>query len=209
MSARYHPRDKVHYIQAICGVCYRPTLFVIRTKPNAGVDASAILGPGFNGDPFVHADAGALKAQGVTGLLIEQTYPPPPPTSAPPNVPPKVEAAFVDGLKAFDAGLYPAAAFSVRQALERAIRSFVPDGTDGLKARIKRLDGKHQVPPSLVELAHAVRAEGNVAVHEEDWTRDDAAKLIEFARLLFVYIFTLPAEVMAVATNRGAAAAER
>lgn len=127
----------------------------------------------------------------------------------PEHVPENVASAYVDGLKALDAGLWEAGAFSIRKALERAVRTFVPDGNDGLKARIRRLSGSQQVPPAMIELAHTVRAEGNVAVHEEAWTAIEARQLADFAYLLFTYIFALPAQVKAVALERGADAEQR
>ena len=80
---------------------------------------------------------------------------------------------------------------------------------DYFKARIRRLSADQRVPPALIDLAHTVRAEGNVGVHEEEWTEEEAKKLIDFARLFFIYVYTLPAGVKEVETVRGAPADQR
>lgn len=142
-------------------------------------------------------------------LTVETTHPPPTVSAAPAHVPPNVAKPFIDGQDVFAMEKYEAAAFSVRQALERAIKHIAPSATGGLKARVKALGDEGRVAKDLVDLAHTVRAEGNVAVHEEEWTKEEAHQLIEFARLFFVYVFTLPAQVASVAAERGASADRR
>jgi hypothetical protein len=191
-----------------CGVCQRPTLFRVRVGPPDKIrDALALL----NGDrdPFAEHYAIARRQHGIQSLTITETLPPAPQFAVPEHVPESVATTYLEGLKALDAGLWEAGAFSVRKALERAVRHFVPDGNDGLKGRIKRLAGAQQVPPAIIELAHTVRAEGNVAVHEESWSPEEARQLAHFAALLFTYIFTLPEQVKRVAAERGAEAGDR
>lgn len=202
-SAVFHDADRRTVATAHCGVCHRLVMFVIRGDPDESRSLVEYFQMDFRSDPFGRQHAGGLQQRGVLKISIERTYPDSPTFDVPASVPENVASAYVDGLKALDAGLYAAAAFQFRQSLERAVRQFVPEGSDGLKARIRRLDAEHQVPAAVISLAHTVRAEGNLAVHEENWTADEARRLAEFARLLFVYIFTLPAEVAAVASERG------
>lgn len=203
----YSVADRVNYVPGICGVCQRPTLFVI--KSGNGANALEFFQSNWTGDPFAQAAQVVMASKSIGPVQVERTYPDAPQFEAPDHVPPNVGTAYAEGLKALDAGLYSGAAFSIRQSLERAVRVFVPDGNDGLKSRIRRLASAQQLPEALIALAHTVRAEGNVAVHEETWSVSEARQLAHFARLLFVYLFTLPAQVQQVATERGAQAEQR
>lgn len=207
VDARYHGDDRTNYVTATCGICRRPTLFEIQTSNR--VNAIEYLAPNTVGDPLSTGAERAMGAQGIGRLDVVRTFPEAPKFEVPDHVPANVAAAYLDGLKALDVGLYAGAAFSIRQSLERAVRSLVPDGSDGLKARIRRLAAEHQLPEAMNSLAHTVRAEGNVAVHEEAWSDDEARQLAHFARLFLEYLFTLPAQVQQVATERGAPADKR
>lgn len=205
-SAFYSAEDGTTTAVGHCAVCGRVTLFELVAMPPFR-DATQVVQTGY--DIFSLSFRDTLKANGFESIEVLRTIPEPPEIKVPDHVPESVASSYLDGLKALDAGLWEAGAFSIRKALERGVRSFIPDGDEGLKARIKRLSGSQQVPPAMIELAHTVRAEGNVAVHEEAWTAAESRQLADFAYLFFTYIFTLPAQVKLVALERGAAAERR
>lgn len=189
-----------------CGVCKRVTLFEVKSAPPTSKLADLL---NTNFDIFSKEFKDFLNGARIHSIEIVRTYPPRPGLAVPPDVPDNVASAFRDGLKSMDVQLYAPAAFSFRQALERAVRIFVPDGKDGLKARIERLGDSQKLPPAMVTLAHTVRTEGNVAVHEETWTAEETQQLADFTRLLLQYLFWLPAQIKRVEAERGGPAESR
>ena len=201
--------DQRSYVFGVCPICRTPTTFVVvgvpETQPSVG-----IVG-GYDGDPFNGVGAaGVLRNHGLSSIRIERTIPPPPTTQVPESVPPNISQPFLEGLRARDSNMLPSAVYNLRKALERTVRQQDPQGSGGLKSRIKALADGQKIPPTLVALAHTVRAEGNVEVHEdEDWTPAQVQELIDFTVLLLTYVFTLPVRIAAIAEHRGAPAAER
>ena len=64
-----------------------------------------------------------------------------------------------------------------------------------------RIDAQHQkgkLTPDLKEWAHQIRLDGNDASHDEDFSEEDAKRLLEFAELYLIYVYTLPGRIKAV-----------
>jgi len=72
--------------------------------------------------------------------------------------------------------------------------------------RINELRDRAVITQALADWAHAVRLDGNDAVHEAEGSRADAKELLAFVRLFLQVTFTLPAEIEAK-KGRGAAQA--
>jgi hypothetical protein len=209
-TVTYSQNDGTTYVPAQCGVCFRPVMFEIESIPAAQPTVVGMFRPNFQQDPFSPSGLSILRQNGIQEVKVKRTLPEPPPIVAPEHVPGPVEAAFLEGLQARDAGLLPSAVYNIRKCLERAVRDRDPAGTGFLKARIKKLETDNKIPPTLVDLAHTVRAEGNVEVHEdEEWTPEQVEELIDFARLFFTYLYTLPARIDAIAAKRGKPADQR
>ena len=200
----YHGVDHRHHSVARCAVCERHTLFAFKVMP---LDKN--FGDFLNNQNDLLSRDLTGSGNGFKSIDVDRTYPEAAVSQAPEHLPSNVTKPFIDGQDVFTIGKFENAAFSVRQALERAVKHIDPSVEGSLKAKIKQLGEKGLVTKDLVELAHTVRTEGNVAVHEEDWTKDEAHQLIEFARLFFVYVFTLPAQVKRVAAERGGPADQR
>ena len=206
----YHfsPADDRTYVVGICPICDRPTFFLVQAVPS-GRSAGPVFN-GYEGDPFVPHAATHRKNHGIEAIGITGTIPAPAAIRVPSDTPANVTAALEEGLKAWDASLLPSAVYNLRKALERAVRDLDPSGNGGLKARIKKLSDDGRIPSTLVNLAHTVRAEGNTEVHEDEaWTPEQVEELVEFARLLLTYVYTLPRQIEAIATKRGATADKR
>ena len=62
------------------------------------------------------------------------------------------------------------------------------------KERIDSLAGRQLITHPMQEWSHQIRLDGNEAAHEEDedFTKEQATQMKEFAELLLIYAFTLP-----------------
>lgn len=202
--------DKAAYVCAICPVCRRPTLFRIATTP-PGRNPLQFFDPNSNSDAFGQAAREHLNRHGgISDYSVKMTWPAPQEIDVPSNTPANVASALAEGLQARAVNLINSAVYNLRKAVERAVKDRDPSGTGSLKARIKALAAKQSLPTTLVDLFHTVRAEGNTEVHEDEvWTAEQVDELIEFTRLLLVYLYTLPAQISAIAAHRGAAPGDR
>jgi len=209
LFSRFNPVDEETYVVGRCPVCGKLTTFQFSSRP-IGLDVSNIVGPGYDGDPFAAPLWLVEQKTRATAIIVRQTFPPPPSNTAPAHVPESVSKPFLEGVTARDANLISSAVYNMRKALERTVHQQDAEGTGTLKTRIKRLAEQQKIPPTLVDLAHTVRAEGNVEVHEdEDWTAEQVQELIDFTSLLLTYVYTLPVKIGLIAEHRGKAAEKR
>ena len=90
-----------------------------------------------------------------------------------------------------------------RKVLQRTTTSLQPDEVNfrrmTLESRINVLAERHLITPTMGELAHIIRLDGNEASHEEDdvFTQCQAVQIRDFTELFLIYAFTLPARVEA------------
>jgi hypothetical protein len=146
------------------------------------------------GNAPVHIAAWTSGQSASPGNIIA-SFPAPDAPKAPPDVPPKVNAAFLSGLDNLGRnGGANAAGAMFRRSIELAARAIDPNAPAGinLKQRIERLPDT-VVTPSMKEWAQHIRLEGNDAVHgPDDYTEKDAKDLHTFAEMFLTYAFTLP-----------------
>ncbi|AMO36433.1 DUF4145 domain-containing protein [Thauera humireducens] len=129
------------------------------------------------------------------GLSIE-IIPKPPIARAPASLPEQVENLFIQGADALlgDKPKPDAAAMVFRKTLEVALKTRWPDMAGTLAHRIDLLATQHEITRSLADWAHAIRLDGNAAVHDtEPVTTESATSLRDFTELFLMYVFTLPA----------------
>ena len=152
---------------------------------------------------LAHDDLARIKGDPTKGKFqVEVVYPGPANTEAPEHVPPGVSKDYVSAAKCLRRQEFTAAGMMFRRALERAtleladnrgaIRSLV------LAKRIERLADEGVLEPTMKDLAHAIRLEGNEAAHEDELDGARARQLGEFAELFLLYAFTLPARIRRV-----------
>ena len=80
-----------------------------------------------------------------------------------------------------------------RKALDTGLKSKFPEIKGKLSARINKAAAQQKLTPELAEWAHQIRLDGNDAAHEEEpFEEEDAKKLCNFTRLVFLYLFKLP-----------------
>lgn len=113
---------------------------------------------------------------------------------APQLTPPEVENLFLQGDAALIGKSWDAAAMTFRKTLEVSLKIRWPDLKGSLADRIDKIAESHEITPALKEWAHAIRIDGNTAVHETSPTSEDFANNIRnFTELFLLYVFTLPA----------------
>jgi hypothetical protein len=82
-----------------------------------------------------------------------------------------------------------------RTSLETAVKEFQAEGRD-LRHKINNLAERHIITPVLAEWAHEIRGIGNDAAHESNpITEQDAADAVDFAEMLYIYLFELPGRI--------------
>ena len=86
-----------------------------------------------------------------------------------------------------------------RKVLELATLQIGPDCEAFRKKilynRIEQLAGTNLLPSTMQQLAHEIRLSGNIAAHEQEYDKEEAEQLQEFAELFLIYLFTLPRKI--------------
>jgi Domain of unknown function (DUF4145) len=97
-------------------------------------------------------------------------------------------------------GDWDAAGIMARNALDAATFD-IDSGLDRVMKLMKRIDklaADHKITPQLQEWAHAIRVDGNDAVHDPDeFAEDEAKQICEFTRTFLEYVFTMPGKLLA------------
>ena len=118
------------------------------------------------------------------------------------NLPPDVEVAFSEALKAQNEGVWNGCVMMAVRALAEATTNLEAKG-DSLYAKIENLAETHRITPALAGWAHEGRLAANLGRHgdekkkdEKKWNdRSDAEEIVEFSKWFFRYVYTLPAQL--------------
>lgn len=139
-------------------------------------------------------NAGNLKDK--DGVRLVEYWPAPKTTDAPRFTPANVARFYSQAVKAMSREDWDAAGSMSRKALDVATRHL--DTSDAfakkpLASRIDDLAARQLITPQMREWAHAIRVDGNDAVHDPDqFTQEEAETLYSFADLFLQYVFTMP-----------------
>ncbi len=127
-------------------------------------------------------------------------YPAPDIERAPEFTPEQAAHDFEEAASCLRTGNYKAASIMARASLEAAVKSLEAKGNN-LKEKINDLAARHIITPDLADWAHEIRTIGNNAAHDgTPHTKQDAEDIIDFAEMLYIYLFTLPGRIK---TRRG------
>lgn len=168
------------YGVATCPLCGGPNLALFRTKRRTIDSIREVI-----------KESGAIFG-GESVISVTAVYPTPPAI--------EMHAAWpADAAKlVHDAGtmhrqkLSPSIVIAtLRSALEIAVGQLGATGAN-LKMRINDLHRRGVITQPLQDWAHALRLEGNEAVHETVGTAEQAAELLGFCRMFLDMTFTLP-----------------
>ncbi len=142
----------------------------------------------------IHGD---LATHAVTASF--QTYPARMKSVSPEFVPDAAADAFVEGVENAKDGRYSSAVMMFRRAIDVGTKQFAPEiDTHNLGKRIDKLASEGMITKDLKIWAHKIRLEGNEAVHDlPKPSKEQTLELQEFAELILIYLFTLPAKVKA------------
>ena len=122
-------------------------------------------------------------------------YPAPSPNIAPEFTPEQVAADFIEAVSSLKNGNYKAASIMARTSLETAVNLFSAQGAN-LKQKIDNLAKRNVITTALAEWAHEIRDIGNEAAHDAGPINEkDASAAVDFAEMLYIYLFTFPRRI--------------
>jgi hypothetical protein len=141
------------------------------------------------------------KAEGMMGgesvIAVSSVFPKRKSVTEHPSWPEKLRRLYVDAQHGLREGKSPEIAVAtLRSVLDVATKE--AGGTqEKLVQRINELRDAGKLTQSMAKWAHALRLEGNTAVHEIDANAVQAAELASFVGMLLDMLFTLPATINA------------
>lgn len=175
----------------------RVTWNVLLTCAGCGGGVVAVVqdavGAGY--DPMQHPTD--LKIKSIIGARYDvlSIEPKAQPIDIPEHLPPTVAKAFKEGCDIIKMAPNSACA-AFRRALELALKDLSPDiDAWKLEKRIDRMAAEGKLTPALKDWAHQLRLDGNVAVHEDEATIEEAKQIESLTRFVLLYLFTLPESV--------------
>lgn len=167
----------------ICGGCGSGVVAVVQDAVGAGHD------------PMQHPTDMVTKSINGAKFHVLSIEPKAQPIDIPKHLPATVAKAFKEGCDIIKMAPNSACA-AFRRALELALKDLSPDiDAWKLEKRIDRMAAEGKLTPALKEWAHQLRLDGNVAVHEDDATLDEAKQIESLTRFVLMYLFTLPESV--------------
>ncbi|MEW6390396.1 MAG: DUF4145 domain-containing protein [Pseudomonadota bacterium] len=121
------------------------------------------------------------------------------PPRIPEFLPQSVEKAFIQGETNLALrGCEEPAATMFRRSLDLGLKIRFPDLKGDLYKKIDKLAADHEIPHSLAEWAHEVRAIGNDGAHDLDGcSMEDAQAAHDFVDAVLRYLFSLPGMIAA------------
>lgn len=174
---------------------YRWVLFMTCPRCGNGIVVNT-YDNGTSRDPKDHT--GALdKPDHMGGRQdVFAVFPEPAPTQVPDCLPPPVGKSFREGVEIVKTSPNAACAM-FRRALELGLRDLSPDiEAWKLEKRIDKMAAENLLTPAIRDWAHALRMDGNNAVHDgEDATVEFAQQVQELTRYVLLYLYTLPEQV--------------
>ena len=117
------------------------------------------------------------------------------------HVPNSILDTYIEANSCLDHQGWTSAGIMFRKVLEMTTVELGPKDnkfrSKPLYHRIEELAATNLLPDSMRELAHEIRLGGNVAAHEEEYSKEEAEELREFSELFLTYLFTLPHKISA------------
>ena len=133
--------------------------------------------------------------KGVFGYdQFSDMYPKPYSNTAPDHTPDRVAADFREAVSSLKNSNCTAASLMARRAVERAAKTLGAKG-GGLKDLIEFLEKRNLITQTLAAWAYEIRDIGVTAAHKDAITEKDARDAVNFAEMLFVYLFELPGRI--------------
>jgi hypothetical protein len=174
------------YAIAACRACGSPNIVVFRDKVHRTAETDA-----FDASKEAPDPANFPRV----AMIPERTMP-----AVPEHLPAAVQQAFDEAIRCVANQIWNAAGMSARRAIDVSTKSLGDEyaAITNMNARINKLGADHRLTPDLVDWTHHVRLEGNDANHEiEPYSEPEARELVEIARYILTYLFTLPGMIAA------------
>ena len=151
---------------AICGRCDRGVIVLVQDH---------------------HSSPDTLQTAGIEGV-----YPAPPSEDAPRFTPERAKGFFQQGMSSLHIGNPDAAGAMFRKSLESGLKQRFSSNKRNLIDKIKDAASKGLITDEMADWADHIRISGNEAVHDDDYTMEQAKALRVFTELVLIYLFELP-----------------
>ena len=112
------------------------------------------------------------------------------------EIPSKVKADYIEGIKALVGGCFKSACVMFRRAVQNAVIELGARKRKKLEDQIDQLERKRIITPELKDLAHEMRVIGNLGAHPlkdefDQLKREDAIEMESFLKEFINYSFVL------------------
>jgi len=112
------------------------------------------------------------------------------------QIPAKIKADYVEGIKALGSGCIKSACVMFRRAVQNAVIELGASKRKKLEDQIDQLERKRIITPELKDLAHEMRVVGNLGAHPlkdefDQLKREDAIEMESFLKEFINYCFVL------------------
>lgn len=134
-----------------------------------------------------HSSLETLETAGIEGV-----YPAPPSEDAPFFTPDRTKRFFQQGMSSLHIGNPDAAGAMFRKSLESGLKERFSSSKRNLIDKIKDAASKGFITSEMAAWADHIRISGNEAVHDDDYTMEQARTLRVFTELVLIYLFELP-----------------
>mgnify|MGYP003482532944 FL=1 len=176
-------------VAATCNLCLEPVTAVVSKL--GGIKPSEYSGDILKNNNF---------------FILNDFYPSPAAKDTPEGVPQPVARAYDQAAASRRGGHFDAACGMYRKAMELSLKAFSPEiDAWKIEKRIDKMAAQHKITPELQAWAHELRLDGNDAMHGDEQATDEMAdQMHELCRFLFIYLYSLPLQVVAAKERRDA-----
>ncbi|MBN9438962.1 DUF4145 domain-containing protein [Bosea sp. (in: a-proteobacteria)] len=170
-----------------CPMCHNPVMFVVTTTPNQMRAAM-----GINSDNRNYGSGGRT----ITDFEVDVTYPAKPALVAHPTWPAEIATIFNETRQLLREGRRPFFVLAGCRSTLDVVTRKLGATTGSLKQRIDELQKQGVITKTLSDWAHALRLDGNEALHEGEVNSstadaDNAVQYVGFLELLLHMSFEL------------------
>ena len=134
-----------------------------------------------------HSSPETLQTAGREGV-----YPAPPSADAPLFTPDRTKRFFQQGMSSLHIGNPDAAGAMFRKSLESGLKERFSSNKRNLIDKIKDAASNGLITQEMADWADHIRISGNEAVHDDEYTMEQARTLRVFTELVLIYLFELP-----------------
>ncbi len=165
----------------VCGICYQGISALVRMAPNQIIQGGATP----------HLFPGNLSTN--SRYVLAGTFPSPQLPQTPNHLLPEIKILYMQAFDNEKRKNWDSCGGICRKILDVSTALLGADKSKNLFNRIEELEGKRLLTPDLKEWAHAIRLDGNTALHDPTlFTEEEAIQIRSFTEIFLKYVYELP-----------------